>query len=107
MFKVEQLAGHGPLVMQGGPGAARGQVSGQTSSASGQPSAVSRDTFGQYVAWGPRALLPWLTGTPGWRSFDDSYLVTWGARYLPHIAAGHWWLWATAGVLALISYSDI
>ncbi|KAK9901997.1 hypothetical protein WJX75_000676 [Coccomyxa subellipsoidea] len=31
----------------------------------------------------------------GWRSFSHEYLVSWGVRHLPLVAAGQWWLWAT------------
>lgn len=98
MFKVEQLAEHGRLTVTHSSGAVQRLPNRQADSASGQPATVARDTFAQYVDYSPRALLAWLSASPGWRSFDDeAYLVSWGVRTLPLVAAGRWWLWATSG----------
>ena len=45
----------------------------------------------------PAGLRAWFGATPGWRSFNGAYLVAWGARYMPDVARGRWWLWATSG----------
>ncbi|BDA48198.1 probable RHOMBOID-like protein 5 at C-terminar half [Coccomyxa sp. Obi] len=90
IFKVEQLAAHGRLTIAERPGA---------DLVAGRSGAVSREMFAQYVDYSPRALRDWLSAEPGWRSFDEPYLVAWGARQLPLVAGGHWWLWATSAFL--------
>ena len=45
----------------------------------------------------PARLRAWFGAAPGWRSFNGPYLVAWGARYMPDVARGRWWLWATSG----------
>lgn len=94
MYKVEQLAVHGRLTITKSPGA--GSVAGQLGGV------VSREDFAQYVDYSPHALRGWLSAEPAWRSFDESYLVAWGARQLPLIAGGRWWLWATPGACPTI-----
>ncbi|WIA30558.1 hypothetical protein OEZ86_000641 [Tetradesmus obliquus] len=45
------------------------------------------------TAWGPEAIRGWLkfwSSSPVY-SFDVGYLMAWGARYQPSIAAGDWW----------------
>ena len=91
MYKVEQLAAHGRLSISERPGRAGSVMAGQSGGA------VSREVFAQYVDHSPGALRGWLAAEPGWRSFDESYLVAWGARRLPLVAGGRWWLWATSG----------
>lgn len=91
MYKVEQLAAYGRLIISERPGRA--------GSVAGQSGAVSREMFAQYIDYSPRALRDWLSAEPGWRSFNESYLVAWGARQLPPIAGGRWWLWATSGAI--------
>ncbi len=90
MYKLQQLAARGRLTISERLGRA-GSVGGQSGGA------VSREVFAQYVDHSPVALRGWLAAEPGWRSFDESYLVAWGARQLPLVAGGRWWLWATSG----------
>ena len=97
MFKMEELAGHGRLTITQSSEAVQRLPGGQADSASKQPGLVTRGTFAQYVDYSPRALLAWLSAKPGWRSFSHEYLVSWGVRHLPLVAAGQWWLWATGG----------
>lgn len=97
MFKVEELAGHGRLTITQSSEAVQRLPVGQADSASMHPELVARGTFAQYVDYSPRALLAWLSAKPGWRSFSHEYLVSWGVHHLPLVAAGRWWLWATAG----------
>lgn len=43
--------------------------------------------------FGPEELSRWFLKSDPWRTFDDEFLVLWGARYLPRVTSESWrWL---------------